>query len=238
VICDCNTLFGFWQKDIQNRSLPRLQHILRSNNIDQALTLSARGVWHEVAEGNQETLDTCATHPELIPAATVRPGDYFDLGIPGLRERGFRLIRFFPGVQGWSVRSLCFQRIVPALVSEGLPLMFDETAEMAPLLEYFAGSNLPLIFSGVSYGLGEFLAACEVYPQCYTDTWQLFLLNEMEIIRDTVGIEHVLLGTQAPFDMPGPSLEMVRHARLTDEEKNQVLGGNLLKLLGEEGATV
>jgi predicted TIM-barrel fold metal-dependent hydrolase len=234
-IIDCNTLFGFWQKDIGDRSLTRLLHILSTNRIDRALTMSGRGVWDDVAEGNQETLEVCAAHPELIPVATLRPHEYFGVTVRGLRKRGFRMIRFFPALQNWSTQSLCFRRIIEDLVAEGLPLFFEEGTPIAPLLDQFAGSNLPLIFSGVSYGLGEFLAACELYPQCYTDTLQLFLLNQMEIIHNEVGIEHILFGTKAPFEMPGPSLENVRYARLTDEEKGQITSGNILRLIGEEG---
>ncbi len=236
MILDCNTLFGCWQKDTQDRSLEKLLHILRTNGIDRALTCSARGVWDSFAEGNEETLRVCAEHPELLPVATVRPGDWFQCReeIQSLRERGFRMVRFFPHTQGWQVTHLTFRRLLGDLAECGLPLLFDNGFEnvpvIAPMVDTFRGTDVPLIFSAVSYWLAEFLAACELHPHTYTDTWQLFLLNEIEIIRDEVGIEHVLFGTRAPFDMPGPCLETIRHARLTEEEKGKVLGGNAAAL--------
>ena len=238
-IIDCNTLFGFWQKDTEDRSLERLLHIMAVSGVDQALTLSGRGVWAEFEEGNRETLQVCARHLQLLPVATIRPTDYYRCReeIAGLRERGFQMIRLFPTTQGWSISHLCFRRLVEAFLAAGLPLAFerpiDEKPEaMARVIEMFAGSDLPLIFSGVSYDLAEFLSACALYPNCYTDTWQLFLLNEMEIIRDEVGIERVLYGSKAPFEMPGAPLEMIRYSRLTEEEKEKVLGGNVLSLGG------
>ena len=69
---DCNTLFGYWQKDLQDRSLERLLHILRTNGVDYALTASGRGVWDSFADGNEETLRVCAEHPELLPAMGAR----------------------------------------------------------------------------------------------------------------------------------------------------------------------
>jgi hypothetical protein len=238
MILDCNTLFGFWQKDIQDRSLERLLHILRTNGIGRALTCSARGVWDSFTEGNAETLSVCAAHPELLPVATVRPGDWFECRdeIASLRERGFRVVRFFPHTQLWRVTSLAFRRLVDDLVAGGLPVFFDNGFDnapiIAPVVDLFRGTDVPIIFSAVSYGLAEFLAACELHPPTYTDTWQLFLLNQIEIIRDEVGIEHVLLGTRAPFDMPGPCLEAIRHSRLTEAEKATVLAGNVLSLIG------
>lgn len=241
---DCNTLFGTWQKDIEDRSLDRLRHILRANGIERALTCSARGVWDSFVEGNEETLAVCAQHPELLPVATVRPGDWYQCRdeIASLRERGFRMVRFFPHTQLWKVTDLSFRRLIDDLVGCGLPVFFDHGFEvapiMAPLVGYFRGTSVPLIFSAVSYWLSEFLAACELHPYCYTDTWQLFLLNEIEIIRDEVGIKHVLFGTRAPFDMPGPCLEMIRRSRLTEEEQGKVLGGNVAALMGEPAPAV
>ncbi|MCE5237641.1 amidohydrolase family protein [bacterium] len=239
MLLDCNTLFGYWQKDTQDRSLDRLLHILHTNGVDRALTCSGRGVWDSFPEGNEETLRVCAAYPELLPVATIRPGDWFACReeIASLRERGFRMVRLFPRTQLWSVTSLSFRRLVDDLAGCGLPLFFDNGFDagsvIPPLVDLFQGTGVPLIFSAVSYGLSEFLAACELHPQTYTDTWQLFLLNEIEIIRNEVGLEHVLFGTRAPFDMPGPCLEMVRHARLTEEERAQVLAGNVLSLIGE-----
>jgi len=239
MILDSNTLFGVWQKDIQDRSLDRLLHILRTNGIDRALTCSARGVWDSFIEGNAETLRVCAEHSELLPVATVRPGDWFACRdeIQSLRARGFRMVRFFPHTQLWQVTQLSFRRLIGDLVACGLPLFFDNGFEnvpvIAPLVDAFRGTDVPLIFSATSYWLAEFLAACELHPDTYTDTWQLFLLNQIEIIRDEVGLEHVLFGTRAPFDMPGPCLEVVRHSRLTEAEKARVLGGNAAELIGE-----
>lgn len=239
MITDCNTVFGYWQKDVQDRSLTRLLHIMRTNGIDRALTCSGLGVWDDFVEGNEETLRVCAEHPELLPVGTVRPGDYYRCReeVASLRGRGFRMVRLFPATQGWGVGSLGFRRLLDSLVESELPIFvdngYDSTGLIAPLVDYFQGTEVPLIFSGVSYGFGEFLAACEVYEHCYMDTWQSFLLNQIELVRDAVGIEHVLLGTRAPFEMPGPCLEMVRHGRLSEEEKAGVLGGNVGELMGE-----
>ena len=234
-IVDANTLFGFWQCDYEDRSLQRLLRIMDLNGIGRALTLSARGVWHDTQEGNQETLEVCRRNPRLIPVAVIRPADFFTClpDIATFRERGFRMIRFCTSEHGGAIRSLAFRRLADALVQARLPLFFEPGADKAALVDLFIGTDLPLLFSGVSYDLAEFLAACEVYPACYTDTSQLFLFNQLEIIRDHAGIDRLLFGTRAPFDMPGPSLETIRHSRLSDEEKRRVLGQNVLRLIGE-----
>jgi hypothetical protein len=239
MIIDANTLFGYWQSDTRDRSLGCLRHILHHSGITAALTCSGRGVWDSFTAGNEETLEVCARHPELWPVATIRPGDWYHCReeIASLRERGFRMIRLFPELQHWAPEGLAFTRLLDDFAEAGLPLLwdagYDATGLLGQVLDLFEGTELPLIFSGVSYNLAEFLSACEIYEACYCDLWQSFLLNQLEIVRDTVGLKHLLFGTRAPFDMPGPCLEMVRHSRLTEAEKQQVLGGNLLALLGE-----
>jgi uncharacterized protein len=241
MITDCNTLFGFWQKETADRSLPHLLHILGSNGIDRALTCSTRGVWDSFVEGNEETLRVCAEHPALLPVATVRPGDYYQCReeIASLRERGFAMVRFFPRTQLWEVTNLSFRRLLDSLVESGLPLLFDNGFEVPPiippLVDYFRGTQVPLVFSAVSYELSEFLSACELHEHCYTDTWQLFLLNELELIRDEVGIQHVLFGSRAPFDMPGPCLETLARSRLSERERTQVLGETVTSLIQPTG---
>jgi uncharacterized protein len=271
MILDCNTLFGYWQRDCRDTSLIQLLRLLDHSGVDMALTCSSVGVWGDFARGNAETLRACAEAPDvpclsplspsslassassrgrgaggeapsvtLLPVATVRPLHYFDCveEIRTVRERGFRMIRFFPHEQGWSPGHLCFRRLVEPLIEAGLPVFWgyldeaDPAKPIATLVDYFRGSDLPLIFGSVSYALGEFLSACELHPHCYTDTAQLFLLNELEIIRDHVGIEHILFGSHAPFDMPAAPLEVIRHACLTEAERAGVLAGNALRLLG------
>lgn len=239
MVIDCNTVFGFWQRDGRDTSLAQLLWLMDRHGIDAALTCSSTGVWGDFVRGNEETLATCLANPRLLPVLTVRPLHYLDCReqLATARERGFRMIRFFPHEQGWSPRDLCFRRLIEPLAEAGLPVLWtylDEADPLRPLpalVDYFRGSDVPLVLGSVSYTLGEFLSACELHPHCYTDTAQLFLLNELEIIRDHVGIEHVLFGSHAPFDNPAAALEVVRQARLTAGEREAVLGGNVARLL-------
>ncbi len=245
MVIDCNTMFGFWQRDCRDTSLAQLLRLMDRHGIDAALTCSSTGVWGDFVKGNAETLQVCLENPRLLPVLTVRPLHYLDCReqIATAGERGFRMVRFFPHEQGWSPRDLCFRRLIEPLVEAGLPVFWsylDEADPLRPiptLVDCLRGSHLPLIFGSVSYALGEFLSACELHPHCYTDTAQLFLLNELEIIRDGVGSKHMLFGSHAPFDDPAAPLEVIRHARLTEGERAAVLGGNAAELLGLEVAT-
>ncbi len=239
MVIDCNTVFGYWQRDYRDTSLAQLLRLMERYGVDAALTCSSSAVWSDFVRGNAETLQVCHEHPCLLPVLTVRPSHYLDCveEIAGARERGFRMVRFFPHEQGWSARDLCFRRLVEPLVEARLPVFWsylDEADPLRPipvLVDYFRGSELPLIFGSVSYALGEFLSACELHPHCHTDTAQLFLLNELEIIRDHAGIKHILFGSHAPFDNSTAPLEVIRHARLTVGEREAVLGGNAARLV-------
>jgi aminocarboxymuconate-semialdehyde decarboxylase len=56
----------------------------------------------------------------------------------------------------------------------------------------------------------------------------------LEYLIETVGSDHVLLGTDDPFDVadPDPVATVSRLKSIPSEEKEKILGGNAIKLLG------
>ncbi len=58
--------------------------------------------------------------------------------------------------------------------------------------------------------------------------------NALRFLIDTVGIDRVVFGTDWPFDMAiDDPVSWVRNmTKLTDEEKDAILGGNIVQLLG------
>jgi len=72
-IIDINTIFGFWPRKNADISLGTLLKLMETKAVTRALTLSARGIFYDFIEGNNETFRACQNNQRLIPAATVNP---------------------------------------------------------------------------------------------------------------------------------------------------------------------
>ena len=62
------------------------------------------------------------------------------------------------------------------------------------------------------------------------------IYGALETMVDRVGTERVLFGTDTPFIDPRPQIGRIAYARLTDQQKRQILGLNAKRIFGEAAA--
>ena len=112
-IVDVCTSFGLDRTQPVRWGLDELLRVLAKQQVAKALTISLRGVNYDAGLGNDETWEVCQQHPVLEPVATVHPQRYWDCfdEIDRRVEQGFRVFRFFPDLQGWSVEGLHFRKL-------------------------------------------------------------------------------------------------------------------------------
>ena len=125
-------------------------------------------------------------------------------------------------------------------------LIFEGTLDRFPGLKIcsaHAGGYLPSYsgradaLCGRGGGLGADCNALKRKPseyfrnQLYIDT-MIFHEEGLRNLVAQVGVDHIFYGTDYPFDWP-VGIDFVLNASfLTDAQKEQILGGNLIKLLG------
>jgi len=54
-----------------------------------------------------------------------------------------------------------------------------------------------------------------------------------ETLVEEVGAHRLCFGTNAPMYYVGASLMVLQHAQISEQDRAQILGGTLLRLLGE-----
>ena len=193
-------------------------------------------------EGNDFVLNTARAHPDRFYAfATANPW-YKERAVGELRRaigEGARGIKLHPALQGYL---LCDELVYPlAELSEelGVPMFFHtgtpafslptQLAELArrfPKVDFIMGH-----MGSTDFKLEATLVALE-FNNIYLDTsWILPDLVTHAV--DAVGAERVLFGSDTPLSTLHVEIACRRAARMTDNERAQVMGLNILRLLGE-----
>lgn len=233
---DCNTFFGERPNERIDAGPATLVGMLAKSGVAAALTLSLRGVLHDHRLGNQETLDVCRRYPQLIPVATINLARHV-----GWREdvdyclaQGFRAFRFFPETQHWSVRDIAFRQLCERLAPTGVPLLFTLTDGNAAneIAERTADFGLPAVLLEGSYANeGTTIPLAQHYPHIHLDVTRRGTPHIVRYLVDECGIDRVLFGTNAPHSCIQPAMNAVFAADLPADQTEQILSGNVLRLL-------
>jgi len=233
MIIDADTLVGFWPGRKVDISVERLLGLMARYGVDRACVCSARGVCYDYLEGNAETQEIVSRYPNFIPVATLDPREYISCGDEIRRQLalGTRLFRLFPEYQGWNHSSPAARRVMQMLQDSGAILMIGG-APPGGLPEICALES-PVILTGAHfYQLADVLACAEEYPHIYVSTRLLIAPGAIDVTAAHIGHERLIFGSHAPLVYQAAALRTVQAANLNPAQRDAVLGGNLLRLLG------
>jgi len=237
-IVDVLTSFGMDRTQRVEWGLDDLLGVLEKQQVERALTISLRGVSYDAATGNDETWEACRQHAVLEPVATVHPQRYWDCleEIDRRVEQGFRVLRLFPDVQGWSVEGLHFRKLCERIAERGARVILPGGADgqASRIARALADLDLPVLIIGVGYsGMGELLAVLAEYPNVHCEAHVMDTPGALETLMAMGGEHKVMFGSNSPqryFESP---LLMAEHADLTEEQRTGYLRNNALAFLGE-----
>ncbi len=242
VVIDINTTFGKRVNPDPRYTDAALVEELDRHQVAAALTLARCGIDYSPPQGNAMTWAAAAQHaPRLLPVATVNPRVALEwqTEIDRWARAGARAFRFFPGLQGWPVTGAAFAEMLPVLRDVGCPLIFS-AADMGggwlPIDEVAAvtaACGLPVILTETTYNnWAELIAVMRRYPHLYADTCWFATVDAVTIMAREVGVDRLLYGSAAPTFPMQKALNQVLEAELNDADKQAILGGNAMRLLG------
>lgn len=236
-IIDINTMFGPLPIAAVDLSVDDLSALMKKHGIERACTLSTVGLMLDHNAGNAATRAACAENPSLVPVATVNPQVYYGEEGPFTRfaTDGFRMVRFFPQVQGWPVDYAPFVHLAQRLEAERLPIMMEisHPGTATRLMNVLAGRQTPVLLAGIDeQTLAEAVILMRQHANVYVETSSLLATGVIKHVVDCVGAERVLYGSGAPSRPMASGLGVLRYVELTDMQRALVLGGNARRLLG------
>lgn len=194
-------------------------------------------------EGNDLMLATVRAYPDRFYAyATANPW-YGTRAVTELRRAigaGARAIKLHPSLQGFLLCDDLVYPIIELAEDLGVPVYFHtgtpafaQPMQLAELALRFP--NVPLIMGhmGSTDFKADALPAASLAANIYLDTsWILPGLVSRAV--EQLGPERVIFSSDSPLSELPVELELRAAARLSDEARAQLMGGNILRLLGEQ----
>jgi predicted TIM-barrel fold metal-dependent hydrolase len=239
-VIDVNVLVGASPQLVPDQAydLAAATQELRRHGVSAALVASRSGAAYRQETGNDLTLDAAGNSGgvRLHPVATLNPVQYLDW--PAELERvlaaGATALRFFPDVQGWSIRSEAFQAICRA-VRGRCPLLlpvtrFGDASEIGAVTAHL---EVAVVLLGAHYTqLGDCLAAVKRWPHLLLETSRLGQFRGVETVVRGVGAGRLLFGSGAPLRPIQAPLNAVLYADITAEDRAAILAANASRVFG------
>jgi predicted TIM-barrel fold metal-dependent hydrolase len=196
----------------------------------------------ENREGNDFVLAAAHAHPDRFYAfATANPW-YGAKALAELRRalsEGARGIKLHPSLQGfllcddlvYQVLELAGEQKVPVYFHTGTPA-FAQPMHIAELALRFPQVKLIMGHMGSTDFWIDAVPSAQLAPNIYLDTsWSL--PDKVRRAIQGVGVERVLFSTDSPLSSYVVEMGCRNATTLSETEQSLVMGGNLLRLLGE-----
>ncbi|MGH9449865.1 MAG: amidohydrolase family protein [Terriglobia bacterium] len=252
MILDIHAYVGkwpYWPVSVSTAS--QLLEVLDKAQIDRAAVCSTRSLFVNWEDGNQEAERAVREHsPRMIAFACLGPLELShtvgqgDFDFAGFAARGFRGFRLYPqhhtyhplhepfvdriaeeaAVRGWPI-------LLPlrVLMNWGVPSL--DLACMVALVERHP--RAPWILAGINY-FHELRAAVSLlrrHPSVYLETSCVQGFDAIRKLVEECGSQQLLFGSAAPLQHAGAALEKIIRSRISDSDREAILGANASRLL-------
>jgi hypothetical protein len=243
---DCNAFFG----------LPALRPVAPVETAEAFLAEMERAgidralVWHIAQHdasprvGNHLLAEAIQSHPRLTGCWTVLPSQTHEFPpvealFQQMKAARVAALRIFPGPHRFLANTVAMGDIFSAMVARRVPLFLSVRRGMDWPGIYALLAEFPdlvcVICDHGSWGMDRlFRPLLERYAHVYVDTAQYLLDGGIESLVTDYGATRLLFGSGFPESYFGGMMMAVRHAKIPDEAKAAIAGGNLERILEEE----
>lgn len=237
IVIDANTIFGsMWPLERRDISIEKLKRDMGRFEVNKAITLSARGIFYDHVLGNDETSKVCSEDTRFIPALTIDPRVFTDddKEIEKRTLEGFRILRLFPEFQGFNIQSGHVRRMLVKAMESSLLLMMPVQVGIKNVLELLKElRELRIILGGIGYSeVAEIMVAMGESDNLFIETRLIDSVDGVDMLVEKFGADRLIFGSGAPLGYVGSSLNLIRHAHISEAEKRIILSGSIERLIG------
>jgi predicted TIM-barrel fold metal-dependent hydrolase len=242
---DCNVFYGLPTKRplAPVASVGELVAEMDRAGVGKAL------VWHILQHdaspliGNQVLADEIEPHDHLYGCWVVAPNQAHEYPPPRvlfqqMRAARVAALRVFPNAHRFLANAVSMGDLFAEMVASRVPLLASVRRGMDwpgiyALLAEFPGLVCVICDHGC-WGMDRmFRPLLERYPNVYVDTAQYLLDGGIEALVADYGARRLLFGSGFPESYFGGMMMALKHARIADEDKALIAGGNLERIIEE-----
>lgn len=204
--------------------------------IRKAVTVHWTGVEYDANVGNEKL--ALINEERLIPAWTPLPDAE---SIEQLAARRPTAVRLMPRNlnHSWTVTPWCAGELLDYLAQHRIvTLVAREDIEWQSLIEVLENfPRLPLILLDIGYRFDHYiLPLLRRFPSLHFDSATYLAYRQLENYVDRCGPDRLLYGSRLPLFTAAASLGVLASARIYDDARVAIAGGNLRRLLSEARA--
>jgi len=182
----------------------------------------------------------------IFPNYFISNSEGFEKYLKAKYVSGFRIMRIYPDTHKYAIDPWAFDYFYSILNEHNFPVMInleelDITGNKAidwNILHSIAKKfkDMPIIIDGgntkelmFNNYFFQLLGSTE---NIYLDTHNLLAFNQIEDISNKVDSNRLILGSYFPYYPYSLSLDRIKNARLPEEDINNILSGNIKKIIG------
>ena len=255
MIIDCNANLGEWPfRRMEYHTPEALLERLGRVGIERAWVTSLDAVvLKNVAAANEPLAESVAEHDALTPIGTVNPSwPEWERDIAACADLGMPGVRVNPNYQSWMLTDPIFGELLTAADDLGLlveiavrmtderhhhPLMMVPPAVLGGILDLCAAHpDTPILIANGNIGEASSItrdAGGDLPSNLYFEISHFESVGGVQKAADSIGIEHLLFGTHAPYYYPeSTTLKVFKECDFPADELEALTHGNAEGLVG------
>lgn len=199
--------------------------------IQKAVTAHWTGVEYDANVGAEKL--AAIQEDRLIPAWTPLPDSE---SIAQLAARRPKAVRLMPNNlnHSWAVTPWCAGELLDYLAQHRvITLITREDLEWQRLVDVLDNfPQLPLVLLDIGYRFDHFIMPLlRRFPSLHFESATYLAYRQLEHFVDRCGPDRLLYGSRLPLFTPATSLGVLASARIADDARLLIAGGNLRRLL-------
>lgn len=244
LIIDCHCHMGRWFNfNVPEGTAEDMLAMMDTMGVDIACVTAHSSIGPDFKYGNDIVIDAVKKYPKrFIGYVTINP-NYSEDEIRQELDRcfsveGMRAIKVHPEMHGCPINYWRYDTTYQAADEMKCPVLIhvwgnEHVAQVASLAERYKHAIFIMGHAGAEMkAMEDAVAVVNKYDNVYVDlALSRAYEGNVEWLVSKIGSEKVLYGTDMPFMDPRPSFGRVAFAGITEQEKRNVFGLNMKRLL-------